>query len=129
LVVKLRAAVDRDRVSREIEVVYGPEGEARLGLSLERLLAGLNTLGVERETALKVVETVAMDSAPPLRRKVYEYLKRIAPRFVKTSQVATEIGLPTNTVRRHLEDLVANGLVKCVPAETHGEADVWQALV
>ena len=39
LVVKLRAAVDRDRGSREIEVIYGPEGEARLGLSLERLLA------------------------------------------------------------------------------------------
>ena len=70
-----------------------------------------------------------MDSAPPLRRKAYEYLRRIAPLFVETSQVATEIGLPTNTVRRHLEDLVANGLVKCVPAETHGEADEWQALV
>jgi hypothetical protein len=129
LVVKLRAAVDRGRGSREIEVVYGPEGEARLGLSLERLLAGLDTLGVERETALKVVQTVAMDSTPPLRRKAYEYLKRIAPQIVETSQVATEIGLPTNTVRRHLEDLAANGLVKRFSAETRGEADGWQALV
>jgi predicted ArsR family transcriptional regulator len=70
-----------------------------------------------------------MDSAPPLRRKTYEYLKRMAPLFMETPQVAMEIGLPTNTVRRHLEDLVANGLVKCVPAETHGGPDVWQALV
>jgi predicted ArsR family transcriptional regulator len=70
-----------------------------------------------------------MDSAPPLRRKAYEYLKRMAPLFVETSQVATEIGLPTNTVRRHLEDLAANGLVKRFSAETRGEADGWQALV
>ena len=52
LVVRLRGAVERDRNSREIEAVYGAEGTARIGLALERLLAGLDTLGVERALAL-----------------------------------------------------------------------------
>ena len=85
--VRLRAAIDRDRDGREIEVVYGAEGTARLGLSLERLLAGLDTLGVDRDTALRMVETVAMDSTPPIRRSAYEYLIRVATQ-VETAQVA-----------------------------------------
>ena len=48
LVVRLRGAVERDRQSREIEAVLGAEGPARIGLCLERLLAGLDTLGVPR---------------------------------------------------------------------------------
>ena len=65
LIVQLRAPVERDRVSREIEAIYGAEGTARVGLMIERLLAGLDVLGVERETALEVVKSVALDSVPP----------------------------------------------------------------
>ena len=75
LVVRLRAAVDRHRYTTEIEVVHGAEGTGRLGLSLERLLAGLDTLGVDRDVALNVVKSVAMDSTPPIRRRTFEYLK------------------------------------------------------
>ena len=124
---RLRAAVDRHRYTTEIEVVHGAEGTARLGLSLERLLAGLDTLGVDRDMALKVVETVAMDSTPPIRRRAYEYLTGVALQ-VETADVAVGLGLPTNTVRRHLEDLAANGLIKLVPGG-NGEADQWEALV
>ena len=74
LVVRLRGAVERERNSREIEAVYGAEGPARIGLALERLLAGLDTLGVERSLAMDVIEAVAMDSVPPLRRRAYEHL-------------------------------------------------------
>jgi|SoiMethySBSTD1v2_1073268.scaffolds.fasta_scaffold578492_2 hypothetical protein len=38
VVVRLRAAVDRHRYTTDIEVIHGPEGTGRLGLSLERLL-------------------------------------------------------------------------------------------
>ena len=51
LVVRLRAPVERDRGTRELEAVYGAEGAARIGLALERLLVGLDALGVEREHA------------------------------------------------------------------------------
>ena len=64
----------RDRYRRELEAVYGAEGPARFGLTLERLLAGLDALGVERKIALEVVFSVALDSTPPLRRNIYRYL-------------------------------------------------------
>jgi hypothetical protein len=51
-VVRLRAAVERHRYTTEIENIHGHEGTGRLGLSLERLLAGLDTLGVDREVGL-----------------------------------------------------------------------------
>jgi hypothetical protein len=124
LVVKLRGAVERDRHSREIEAVYGAEGTARIGLTLERLLAGLDTLGVERSTALDVIEAVAMDSVPPIRRQAYEYLQSIGDCFAETSAVAQAIGLPTNTVRRALEDLVAYGVAER-SGQGPGKSDLW----
>jgi DNA-binding transcriptional ArsR family regulator len=131
VVVRLRAAVDRDRYSTEIQVVHGAEGTGRLGLSLERLLAGLDTLGVDRDVALNVVEAVAMDSTPPIRRRAYEYLRRITPRTAEIADIAVNVRIPEKTLRRHLEDLEAQGLVRHVPAEEReekGKADVWYAL-
>src|SRR5262249_33676507 len=72
LAVRLRGAIERDRRTREIEAIYGAEGTARIGLSLVALLNGLDVLGVERETALAVVLSVALDSVPPIRRRAYE---------------------------------------------------------
>ena len=123
--VRLRGAVERDRNSREVEAVYGAEGTARIGLALERLLAGLDTLGVERALALAVVEAVAMDSVPPLRRKAYEHLCA-AKVAIETPDIAQALDLPTNTVRRALEELAAYQLVT---RETRGpgKADLWTA--
>jgi hypothetical protein len=135
LVVRLRAAVDRHRYTTEIEGIHGAEGTGRLGLSLERLLAGLDTLGVDRDVALNVVEAVAMDSTPPIRRRAYEYLRHIAPRAEETLDIAVNVKLPKKTLSRHLEDLEVQGLVRHIPAEKRGElgyeesnADLWQAL-
>jgi hypothetical protein len=135
VVVRLRAAVDRHRYSSEIEVVHGAEGTGRLGLSLERLLAGLDTLGVDRDVGLNVVEKVAMDSTPPIRRRAYEYLKD-ARRAAELADIAVNVRIPAKTLRRHLEDLEVQGLVKHIPAEERnefdyeeGKADLWQALV
>ena len=131
----LRAPVDRHRYTTEIEVVHGAEGTGRLGLSLERLLAGLDTLGVDRDVALNVVETVAMDSTPPIRRRAYEYLRHIAPVAAEIADIALKVRIPKKTLGRHLEDLEAQGLVNHIPAEKRGElgyeksnADLWQAL-
>ena len=40
LAIYLRAGVERDRIRRDIEAVYDPEGPARLALTLARLFAG-----------------------------------------------------------------------------------------
>jgi hypothetical protein len=52
LAIRLRAGVERDRIRREIEAVYDPEGPARLALSLERLFAGLVVIGLDRPRAM-----------------------------------------------------------------------------
>jgi hypothetical protein len=127
LAVRLRGSIDRDRSSREIENVHGAEGTARIGLALERLLAGLDTLGVDRMTALGVVTSVALDSVPPNRRAAYEFLDSIAPAEAATTAVANKLGLPTVTARRVLEDLAAYGLVER-KVQGQGKADNWTRL-
>jgi Bifunctional DNA primase/polymerase, N-terminal/FaeA-like protein len=122
LVVRLRGAVARDRRSNEIEAIYGAEGTARIGLALERLLAGLDTLGVERERAMGVVLAVGLDSCPPLRRAAYQTVEQ--HRTIKTADVAIALGLPTETARRILEDLAAYGLVTR-ESQGQGKADLW----
>jgi hypothetical protein len=122
LVVRLRGAVERDRRTRELECIYGAEGTARVGLMLERLLAGLDTLGVERAAAFKVVETVALDSVPPLRREAYRCVDRYHD--VETKDVAIYLDLPTNTARRILEELAVYRLITR-HSLGQGKADHW----
>jgi hypothetical protein len=122
LAVRLRGAVERDRRTREMEMILGAEGTARVGLCLMRLLDSLDTLGVERKTAIEVVLSVAMDSVPPLRRAAYACVRKYGS--VETTDVAIELGLPTVTVRRVLQDLAAYRLIE---RQTHGKgkADLW----
>jgi hypothetical protein len=136
LVVHLRGAVERDRYKRDIQMFHGVEGPARIGLMLERLLAGLDTLGVDRQIALDVVESVALDSVPPIRRGVYEYLCQpvagAAPQaplpWRTTSEVAVKIKLPTVTTRRVLEDLFGYGLCEYTTGG-QGKAGQWRGIV
>jgi hypothetical protein len=127
LAVRLRGAVERDRRTREMEMVLGAEGPARLMLTLERLLAGLDTLGVERQAALGVVGSVAMDSVPSARLAAYRCVEDVIGQgedAAETTDVATKLGLPTTTVRRVLEDLAAYGLLTR-ESGGQGKADRW----
>lgn len=124
LAVRLRSAVERDPHSREIEYIHGTEGPARLGLTLERLLAGLDALGLDRARGFDVVRRVAMDSVPPLRRQAYEWLtEQTTPQ--PTTAVAAGIGLPTTTARRVMEDLAAYGLATR-ESQGQGKPDLWK---
>jgi hypothetical protein len=126
LAVRLRGAVERDRRTREMEAIYGAEGTGRIGLALERLLAGLDTLGMNRERALAVAKNVALDSVPPLRRRAYDHLCAATKDggFIDTAAMATALNLPTNTTRRVLEDLNAHGLISR-DSQGQGKADLW----
>jgi hypothetical protein len=127
LVVRLRGSLARDRQTKDIENVYGVEGVARLGLTLERLLAGLDTLDVPRKAALRVIRTVALDSVPPNRRAAYEHLVAFKGYSAETRAIAEALALPTNTIRRVLEELAVYGLIERRPQEK-GKADQWAAL-
>ena len=135
LAVRLRGAVERDRRTRDMEAIFGAEGPARLGLMLERLLAGLDVLGVERERAMQVVESVLMDSVPVIRRDAYEYARQRRdlcgkPEEFKTNDLANRLGLPRQTVNYALEDLAAYGLVRRRSTESDkGKVtDYWRAI-
>jgi hypothetical protein len=125
--VRLRGAVKRDYRTRELEDIYGAEGTARFGKALERVLAGLDCLGVKRSKARKVIRTIAFDSVPPNRLSVYHYLTRLKGRLVDTTTVAQAIKLPTTTARRMLEELVIYGLAERDP-QGQGKADLWRAV-
>jgi predicted ArsR family transcriptional regulator len=66
-----------------------------------------------------------MDSVPPIRRCAYEYLLSLDDAFAETSAVANAIGLPTNTVRRALEELAAYQLVTRT-TQGQGKPDIWK---
>jgi hypothetical protein len=76
-------------------------------LCLERLFAGLNAIGLDRETALRMIEDIALASVPPIRRRAFELLGETP---ATTREIAQVLKLPTNTARRVLEDLAAQGL-------------------
>jgi hypothetical protein len=128
LAVRLRAHVERDRYSREVLRVHDPEGPGRLGLCLERLLAGLSMIGVRRNHAMHIVERVALDSVPPLRRRAFDLLNGTS---ITTRDVAETMGLPTVTARRVLEEVAAQGLAvrtrekDSTGEEKEGVADRW----
>ena len=72
-----RSPIERDRYSREIELVPDPEAPARFALILASLLEGLYAIGVEREHAWKLVTKVAFDSMPAQRRQVIRLLAEV----------------------------------------------------
>jgi hypothetical protein len=132
LVVRLRGATERDRYSRRV----WRRRHRRIGLALERLLAGLDTLGVNRKIALGVVMRIALDSTPPVRRRIYEMLRKPPPGAGRsaplpkwtTTEVGNRLGLPTTTARRNLADLASYGLVK-EEGQGAGKPSLWQAIV
>ena len=60
LVVRCRSAVERDGRTREIELIPEPEAPARLVVVLARLLAGLDAIGLDRETSWRVLGKVGL---------------------------------------------------------------------
>jgi transcription initiation factor IIE alpha subunit len=121
---RCRSAVDRDSYqSREIQLIPGVESPTRLVKVLMQLLRGLLVVGVARDRAWELVTKTALDSMPSLRQNVVAAMLK-ASSSVTTPRVAEELGYPTNTTRRTLEDLAAYGVVSREPGGS-GRADVW----
>jgi DNA-binding MarR family transcriptional regulator len=111
-VVRARSAVERDRSTREIELIPEPEAPTRLIVVLARLLAGLDAIGLDRATAWRVLTKIGLDSVPALRLQLVGELARVAPdETSSTAQLATRLEYPKTTTKRALEDLAAHKLV------------------
>lgn len=123
LVVRARSAVERDGYTREIELIPDAEAPTRLVKVLDRLLAGLDAIGAERERAWSVVTKAALDSIPALRRSVMDVL--LADRVeLDTSKIAEHVAHPKRTTERALEDLAGHGLIRR-HAHGQGKATTW----
>lgn len=123
LVVRARSAVERDGYSREIELVPDPEAPTRLLISLDRLLCGLDAIGVDRCEAWQLVTKVALDSVPALRLALLRALLA-SDLPIDTPTIGKSCGYPTNTARRALEDLTAHALVECFH-QGEGKPHLW----
>jgi energy-coupling factor transporter ATP-binding protein EcfA2 len=121
LVVRARSAVERDGYSREIELVPGPEAPTRLIIALDRILAGLDVIGCDRQHAWHVVTKCALDSIPALRLAV---LYALMNGQADTNNISGKVRHPAQTTRRALEDLVAHGLVE-LERQGEGKPHLW----
>jgi hypothetical protein len=124
LVVRARSAVERDNYSREIELVPGSEAPTRLIVALSLLLGGLDSIGVTREAAWRVLTKVGLDSIPALRLDVMQTLHGYGGQL-STNDLAGAVRHPATTTRRACEDLVAHGLLEC-HRQGDGKAHLWE---
>jgi hypothetical protein len=114
---------DTLRQSREIDGTPQPEAPARIVKQFERLLAGLDVIGLDRVTALRTITRVALDNIPPMRREVLAALYDSGDE-TPTTEIAEKTDLPSTPTRRTLEDLTALHVVKR-EIQGQGKADLW----
>jgi transcription initiation factor IIE alpha subunit len=79
--------------------------------------------GNQSEEDYELIYKIGMDSLPKKRKRVLEMLFK-ATDELETADIAMEIGYPTNTTRRILEDLHGLGLANR-QHEGKGYADNW----
>jgi energy-coupling factor transporter ATP-binding protein EcfA2 len=121
LVARGRAAVYRER--GELMGAGEPEIPTRLAQQLERLLAGMVAIGLDRPLAWKATLVTALSSMPSDRWKAIDLLRKNM--MMTTTHVGTGLGRPTTSIRRTLEDLEAHSLIRR-HSQGSGRADVWE---
>jgi hypothetical protein len=111
---RCRSAVVRDGWHRDvIEQVPAPEELPRLLGQLSQLSAGLSPIGVDDGQRWRLLTRCALDGMSSMRRHVLDVLIK-AGSDLATSSVAGRCALPPTSVRRHLQDLAAQGVVRFV---------------
>ena len=117
-----RSAVERDSISRDIDLIPEAEAPARLTVTLAQLHAGLRAIGLDQNEAWPIISKVGLDCIPALRLRTVRALDTAST--TSTSELASKLGYPTNTARRTLEDLEAHNVVGRAPGGS-GRADLW----
>jgi hypothetical protein len=113
IVTRARSGVARDGYSRELLYLPQPEAPTRLAKQLGQIGAATLEIGVSPSETWQLVRKIGWDSVPAVRCAVIEYLARQSDP-VPHSLIEEETGLPTQTVRRVVEDLVALQLARRV---------------
>jgi hypothetical protein len=123
-----RSPVERDTYSREIILVPQSEGPARLARQFHKLMSCLRKMGLPEEMVREALIRIALDTVPSPRRETLEYIVEMEGEALKTNLIAADLGLPSSTALRTLEDLHVLGLAE---RKKSGEAEnspwLWNA--
>lgn len=119
---RCRSSIERDGYTREVELIPEAEAPARIALVLRRLLDGLDVIGCPPSERWRLVVKVALDSMPAIRLATLRHLVGTGVP-VTAKGTAEQLGYPTTTARRALEDLTAHGVVR---RDGTGTADEWR---
>lgn len=105
-----RTPVQRDGYgNREILMLPEPEAPMRYMHQVLSLGQGLRLLGYDEERVVTLARRLARDAVPPVRVRCLDLLADGSEPSGR--QAAEQLGLPTSTVSRALEELAALGLV------------------
>lgn len=107
---RCRSSVVRDGYSREIELVPGHERSPRLYGQLRQLHAGLTVIGTPAAEAWRLLGQAALDGVHPGRMAILRWLVS-RPGAHTTQTIAGHCRLTETPTRRHLQDLVAHGVL------------------
>jgi DNA-binding transcriptional ArsR family regulator len=124
LLAKCRSSVIRDGWRREIELIEAPEAPTRIAIVLGLLRGGLEVIGCEEGEVWKILQKVALDCMPVVRRALLDQMATDPEVRWTVTDLREGVGYPETTTRRHLEDLEAHGVVV-----RHGDlppVDLWQ---
>lgn len=124
LVARCRSGVERDGRTREIEVVLGTEAPARIAKVLLQLRHGLLAIGVEPAGVFSLLIKMGFDCMPVARLQVLTALRKDPDLWKSVQQIAEPLSYSETTVRRHLEELSAHGVVERERSSAH-KADYW----
>lgn len=111
---RARSDVERNWRSPQQEVteVHPPEMPTRFAGQLQTIVQSLKIINHHETEKFELLEKdkdlinkLALDSVTKMRRIVMQELSKYE--VIETAGLATKLGLPTNSVRRYLEDLTA----------------------
>lgn len=111
---RARSDVERNWRSpqQEITEVHPPEMPTRFAGQLQTVVQSLKIINHHETGKFELLEKdkdlinkLALDSVTKMRRIVMQELSKYE--VIETAGLATKLGLPTNSVRRYLEDLTA----------------------
>lgn len=121
--VRARSGVFREGYSREIEFVPDPELPTRFTKELMKLASALSLVDEQSdEQNYDLVFKIGMDSIPQLRRSIVSMMR--FDEEYETSKIASEVGYPSTSTRRALEELQALELLK-KRSDGNGFSDWW----
>ena len=122
-IAQMRAVVDRDNYSRQIELIHEPEQPFRLNEQLTGLYKCLLAIHGTESTRPKAALTKVIGSCiPELRLQIIKLL-HLQP-SMRTAEIASNLNLPDTTIRTCLEEMNAQQVLTKIAGKQYN-ADVW----